>query len=124
MRERKLEDLHMTWPEIFKITFPNYVQLFEQLEHEWARTPSWRMIRCMRILNRMHRLNKQYLRWMDRYLKLEGAPPQPGSLQEAAHKELDAWLTDSRPVLFHDQDVIDLGLRLKRALEAAKGGRR
>lgn len=114
----------MTWPEIFKITFPNYVQLYEQLEREWARTPGWRWIRCWQIENQMHRINKRYGRWIDRYLAMEGTAPKPGSLQEAAHKELDAWLTDGRPVLFHDQDVIDLGLRLKRALEAAKGGRR
>lgn len=62
----------MTWPEIFKVLFPNYVQLYEQLDAEYRRTPAWRFVRQQQILNRMHRLNKQYSRWFDNYMKLEG----------------------------------------------------
>lgn len=49
--------------------FPNYVQLWEQLDREYRRTPGWRWIRQARLLSRMHKLNKRYERWFNQWLK-------------------------------------------------------
>lgn len=50
------------------IVYPNYIELFKQLDREYALTPGWRWIRQFKILNRMHRLNKVYGRWLDEQL--------------------------------------------------------
>ena len=49
--------------------FPNYVRLWEQLDKEYRRTPEWRMIRKFRILGRMHKVNKRYERWFQKWLE-------------------------------------------------------
>lgn len=49
--------------------FPNYVQLFQQLQAEYDRTPGWRMIRQFRLNNQMHRVNKRYEKWFDEHMR-------------------------------------------------------
>ena len=51
--------------DILKV-FPNYVQLFQQVEREYQLTPSWRMIRSFSLLNRMHQINKFYAEWLQK----------------------------------------------------------
>ncbi len=46
--------------------FPNYMQLFRQVSMEYDRTPEWRMIRKMRLLNQMHRINVRYNKWFEK----------------------------------------------------------
>lgn len=45
--------------------FPNYVELWNQLDLEYRRTPSWRVIRTAALLRRMHNLTTQYERWFN-----------------------------------------------------------
>jgi len=49
--------------------FPNYVQLFKQLQREYDRTASWHFIRREILLYRMHKVNKAYSKWLDNELK-------------------------------------------------------
>ena len=49
--------------------FPNYVQLYQQVDREYARTPEWRMIRKWRLLNQMHKINKNYTKWFEEAMR-------------------------------------------------------
>lgn len=49
--------------------FPNYVRLFSQLDTEYRRTPAWRFFRQMSILNRMHKINRKYEKWLEERLE-------------------------------------------------------
>lgn len=50
--------------------FPNYVQLFNQLDREYKLIPGWRMFKQLKILRCMGRVNKGYARWFDKWLKV------------------------------------------------------
>lgn len=50
-------------------TFSNYMELWQQVDIEYRRTPEWRMIRKFTLLNQMHRITKEYERWYNAWLK-------------------------------------------------------
>lgn len=49
--------------------FITYMDLWNQVDLEYRRTPPWRFIRQQRLLNRMHKLTKEYERWYQKWLK-------------------------------------------------------
>jgi hypothetical protein len=45
------------------VVFPHYLNTWRLLDNEYQRTPWWHPIRKELLINRMHRLTKQYEKW-------------------------------------------------------------
>ena len=56
-------------PELQLAGFVTYMDLWNQVDLEYRRTPEWRVIRKQRLLNQLHRLTKNYERAFTKWLE-------------------------------------------------------